>query len=88
MMASFPSRRNTVDCCGAFGAAYDGGQSAGAAHIRALLYFCFGANELNTGNGFGFDGKNFTTSEFVVENGLLEEEMGAEVHYLYTPEMR
>lgn len=43
------------------------------AQLRAALLDCDSANALNTFNGLGFDGKNYTLPEFVVPNtGLME----------------
>ncbi|XP_059096406.1 uncharacterized protein LOC131890964 isoform X1 [Tigriopus californicus] len=72
----------TIPCARAFSTEFDGGLKANAVHARALLFSCFGANELNTGNGYGFDGQDYTVAEFMVENELLDMTMGAAVYTL------
>ncbi len=45
------NEEGTPGCMSAFSDAYQGGFSANAANVRAMLYVCFGANGLFTGVG-------------------------------------
>ena len=73
----------TPACIEAFKGTFNNGFAANAAHARALLFVCLGANDYNTGFGYGFDGSVITGAEFVVENGKLEEDLDANVYFLY-----
>lgn len=73
----------TLACVQAFSDEFEGGLAANVVQARALLLSCFGANELNTGNGYGFNGQSFTGAEFMVENELLYETMEANVYTLH-----
>ncbi len=75
----------TAGCLRAFGQAFNGGFTATAAHIRAALYFCLGANGLFSGVGYGFDGEDFTSAEYLINNVRLKEDLNAEVFELYRP---
>ena len=51
VMVPARNANGTEGCMDAFGLEYDGGAAAAAAHVRALLYVCYGANGYFTGNG-------------------------------------
>ena len=70
-------------CAEAFSSAFNGGWDANGAHARALLLFCFGANEYNTGIGYGWDGADYTEAEYLVENKDIEAELQGEIFDLY-----
>lgn len=60
---------NTTECLGLLKNTPD----IDIVQLKAALLVCGSANALNTFNGLGFDGTNYTLSEFVVPNtGLME----------------
>lgn len=75
----------TEACAKEFGDKYGGGLGASAAHTRAFLLACMGANPLFTGVGYGWNGVDFTGPEFLVDNVNLEEELGAVRFLVYSP---
>jgi len=75
----------TAACATKFGEAYGGGLAASAAHTRAFLLACMGANPYFTGVGYGWDGTDYTGPEFLVDNVNLEEDLGAVRFNIYEP---
>merc|ERR1712080_436376 len=75
----------TEACATKFGEAYGGGLTASAAHTRAFLLACMGANPLFTGVGYGWGGIDYTGPEFLVDNVNLEDDLDAVRFNLYSP---